>query len=954
MKSWNKPTDDEVARAVALLGKPAHRRHFFDRLENPEWVQPLKSKGFFSGPPPPERDESRGTIGFPAWEESRWLARMAPLKPEAVLSVIVEMPQTDNVVVCEDLVDAALAMPADIAAQLVDKAKRWARSPYLLLLLPDKLGSLMRHLAKGGQADAACHLAEALLEVLPDPRGADRARTYRFRPEPTARFDAWKYQEILKEDFPEVVRAAGKRAFLLLCELLETAIRLSRASEDEEGPEDYSYIWHPAVEDDEDAYRGEVKNALVSAVRDAGELLAGSGREGLRDLLSMLESRPWRVFHRVALHLLRRFREAARDPVAAHLTDRALFEDPEMRHEYALLAGECFGALTREHQEIILGWIEAGPQGWEPEDEEAEDHRKIWELTRLSWLKQHLPEDWKQRYDALVAQYGEPEHPEFSSYARVGWAGPASPKTAKEIEAMPVAALAEFLKTWEAPVGPMEPSPEELGRELSRVVAANPGPFAEEAARFRDLDATYLRAVLSGLADSLREGRAFAWPSVLDLCRWAVAQPREISGRRRETPYDHSDPDWGWTRGAAARLLSAGFEQGAARIPFEHRTAAWETLAALVSDPDPAPEQEAQSLSSGSDPGTLSMNTVRGQAMHAVVRYALWVRSTFESLTDPAQLLARGFSEMQEIREVLDEHLEVSRDPSLCIRSVYGQWFPWLLLLDPAWARDRAARIFPAGESDSALHDAAWNAYIVFCDPYDSALEVLRRQYSNAVERVGMTETRGGWLPDPAERLAEHLMTFYWRGKLNMGDPDQILTRFWARASDHLRAHAVEFVGRSLQNTEGSVPSEILARLQALWRGRVEVARGAAATGDYKGEMAAFGWWFTSGKFEDVWAIRQLSESLEIAGATEPITEVTKQLAALAEAMPGQAVQCLKALVRSDREGWGVYYWREDARRILAAGLASPDQSIARAAEDLVNELGDRGHLEFGELLRRA
>jgi hypothetical protein len=57
-------TPEKVNRAVALLGHIEQVRYFFDRLENPEWIMPLKAKGFFNMPPKPQHDEERGTVGF--------------------------------------------------------------------------------------------------------------------------------------------------------------------------------------------------------------------------------------------------------------------------------------------------------------------------------------------------------------------------------------------------------------------------------------------------------------------------------------------------------------------------------------------------------------------------------------------------------------------------------------------------------------------------------------------------------------------------------------------------------------------------------------------------------------------------------------------------------------------------------------------------------------------------
>jgi hypothetical protein len=957
------PTKKHIKRLTnEIPNNTVIRRYFFDRLENPEWLEPLRKRGFFRNPPEPERNEEEGTIRFPPWPEARYLARMAKHKPQLVADIIKEMPSTENVSVQTDLIDALLAMPPEVAAQLVEKAKEWAGSPKLLL--PEKLGQLIAHLAKGGKTEEAIAIAQVLLDVLPDSRQrqvAEPDEPYRLPPEPRARFDTWEYERILKDHYPELVRAAGLPALELLCDLLEKAIRLSRTREDDQGPEDYSSIWRPAIEEHAQNLGHTIKGTLVSGVRDAAGLAVQSGKAPVPEVVNILERRAWKVFRRVALHVLRVSADQALPLTATRLTDRSLFDDVGARHEYVLLMRACFSRLAENDQAKLLGWIEAGPDierfkeqrqgenGSPPSDEEVTRYRKMWQRDRLGWIgPENLPRDWQERYRTLVERYGEPEHPEFPVYTEGGWVGPTSPKTAEELKAMSVAEIVEFLKTWRPPESAFrEPSPEGLGHVLSSVVAEDPGRFASEAARFQGLDPTYVRAFLSGLREGLKHKRTFDWKPVPDLCQWVLAQPREIEGRRVERM--EADPNWGWTRKAIADLLSAGFDDGPGSIPIYLREKVWDILKPLTEDPDPTPENEQRYGGSNVDPATLSINTTRGEAMHAVVRYALWVRRHMEGQADAEDRFRRGFDEMPEVREVLDAHLDVAQEPSLAIRAVYGQWFPWLVLLDSKWARDNAARIFPIGQGEEAFLEAAWNTYVTFCGPYDNVFDVLREQYRHAVERIGCRRDDTRWLADPDEKLAEHLMVFYWRGKLSLDDP--LLTAFWEKASDTLRGHAFSFVGRALKQTSGEIPAEVLDRLTQLWEVRLALAKQFQSPADLVKEMAAFGWWFVSDKFDVGWAIAQLSESLRLVHKTEPDHMVLEHLAKSVETHPMESAECLRMIAEGDREGWNLYASRDHVRRILEVALQNP--TAGEEAKRIIHYLGSRGFLEFRNLLER-
>jgi len=309
---------------------------------------------------------------------------------------------------------------------------------------------------------------------------------------------------------------------------------------------------------------------------------------------------------------------------------------------------------------------------------------------------------------------------------------------------------------------------------------------------------------------------------------------------------------------------------------------------------------------------------------------------------------------MSEVQEVLDHHLDPSYDPALAIRAVYGEWFPWLVLLDQGWAAQRVTKIFPLEETLRDLRDAAWETYITFCAPYDNAFDLLREEYSRAVERIGTASGERQRLADPDRRLAEHLMTLYWRGKLSLDEPDDLLMRFYAKASDSLCSHALAFVGRSLHSTEEEVAPQILDGLKVLWERRLNAARSATPPTSHIAELAAFGWWFVSAQFDDAWAIVQLKEALKLAVRVEPDHLVVERLATLAAAMPAHAVECLSLIIEGDKEGWHIHGWREHTRTILSTALQSTDETAQQAAVDLVHRLGARGYLSFRDLLSEA
>ena len=952
------------ADANKLRGQVPNNRvafgYFFGKLSTAAWLEPLKAAGFFKNPPDPERDLENGTIHFPTWPESQYLSRIAPLAPQAVLEIALEVPTTENPHVHDDLADVAVALPAALAAALVPKAKEWIGFPFHWLL-PKKLGEIIEHLAKGGEATAALELARVLLSVVPDPRAATAEGSASIvGPEPHFRYAKWDYEQILRKNIPPLVAAASVSAFRFLCDLLESAVRFSQRPSDDNGSEDFSSIWRPAIEVNNPNHSYEIRDLLVSAVRDACEQFIAHDPRQVATLLEELERRPYQVFQRIALHLLRKCADADLPLITERLTKRELFENLGGRREYLLLAKDCFRKLSPSDQQVILGWISEGPDlnrykrrreeftGEPVSDEYAAKYADYWRLERLALLRGSLPVEWEKRVEDLIREFGEPEDPEFFASSGEAWVGPTSPDDFATVTTRSIDEIVQYLRTW-LPTGQiMSPSPEGLGRELQGVVASDPSRFASSAMKFQGLNPTYVRGLLAGLREAAKQEKAFSWEPVLELCQWIVEQPRNMTVQ--PAGMMDRDPDWGWTRKEIADLLSAGLGTTSAAIPFTLRESVWQALEPLTQDVNPSPEHEAQYGGSNMDPATLSLNTVRGEALHTVVLYALWARRNLQKQPDGDELINRGFAVMPEVQTVLNYHLDTEKDPSLAVRSVYGKWLPQLTLLDKEWVQQQLPQIFPVEGGRRRFRDAAWESYIIFQRPYDEVFEILQPEYARAIEYIGTNETPRGHLGVPDEYLAEHLMILYWRKQVSLDDPQGLLARFYAKASVNLRAHAIEYVGRILHNTKEDIEREVLDHLLAFLLRRVEAIRKASG-GDEAQELVPFGWWFVSRKFDDTWALLQLKEVLVLSGWVEPDNLVVEQLAVLAEDAPIVAVECLSLLFDGDKKGWGMIGWRESVRTLLSQAIRSNDEPARLTAASFIHRLATRGHLEFGELL---
>src|SRR5260370_21215675 len=303
----SRPTPDRVDEDIARMNKlHGNYQYFFERLQSTDWIEPLAEREFFKHPYPPKIHDD-GSLSFPIWPESQYLARMAKRAPALVGATLLAMPYTDNVFIHGDIVEASLAMPGQDAAKLSASERKWVASQrQLFWLLPDRYSKLVVHLVQNGEVDEAFGLARVIMEVSPDPRWADAKPEDRLfmSKEPVTRMAQWDYQQVAQTIGAALQHADARRSLLLFADILERAMSLAEPIEDDD-PADNSYIWRPAVEHhSQNRPEHSPRDVLVVATRDAAIQAAGTDRASIELVVQQLESRRRSVFQRIAFHFL--------------------------------------------------------------------------------------------------------------------------------------------------------------------------------------------------------------------------------------------------------------------------------------------------------------------------------------------------------------------------------------------------------------------------------------------------------------------------------------------------------------------------------------------------------------------------------------------------------------------------------------------------------------------------
>lgn len=717
-----------------------------------------------------------------------------------------------------------------------------------------------------------------------------------------------------------------------------------------EDDEDYFYIRQPNIE--VGTGRDDVPSVLLCAARDAAVQVISADPAKFDDVITIFQQHKWSSFRRLELHLSRFLKQGV---AFAELVfrDPTIIDRPGLRREAATLLKESFAQLSAERQQSILAWMDKDtPEepiakfleavGEAVTEEKITRFRNIHRRDRLGILEGQLPEPYQRKYDALVAELGPADPADRLPIRTFGQVGSQSPKSSEDLAKMTVDEVIEYLSTWKPGTNIFAPTADGLGGALTSSVIQRPTEFIAVVHQFKALDPTYARAFFAGVTAVVKGGVKFDWQPVLEFAMWVSTQPRGIANRKGGLMV--ADPDWGWTRDSIINLLKAGFDEE--RLPYEHRMLAWNALVPLTDDPFPSLEDEKGERF---EPSFVSINSTRGRALYAVLEYARWVRKVENARKSP-EAPAVTLGVMPEVKEVLDRHLDTSREPTLTIRSVYGQELSFLAWLDWEWFRVNLGRILPLEPGDTKYFNAAWESFVVFNQPYDNLLQELEPAYRKAIAE--MNQPRMMRSPEsPESRLADHLIAYYWRGKLNFEGKDRLLEDFYTHASKGVRGHAMWFIGRSVGGWDDAAPKEVFNRLRSLMERRLSVAEQSPSIEPYVRELTGFGWWFTAEKFDDEWSVKMLLRVLRLTKKIEAGMDVVKVLAGLSSRFPIECIACLDMMIQGDRDNWVLLGAEAEARQTIKAALDSGQHDTVMVARRLVEFLIARGRFEFRSLL---
>ena len=902
--------------------------HFFQHASS-SWLPFLADEKYFNSP----RHIIQGSeeIQFPIWWPGRYLARVSHEQPELVAKIIkdITLPQEKkerNPWILEDFVRAAIAMPTKYSRQLVSKItkEKWADIPYDTALGSD-MAKMMIKLADDGCEEESIELCKMLLHVtLSEPTHREniiKGNTTERDVEPV--LDDFTYTKIL-EDIPHLYDQFPVHVICLLIKLLEKTVKLdNRGRNQKRSQDDMSVAWRPSIEDHEQNLVPDFKSQLIGTL---GSILILEGRRSMSDLkevVSLLGKEKYPIFKRLALYIYQNYPlHFKREIRNAIIQD---FDNPHLIHEYFHLLKKNCPTMSSSVIRKYLALVEDGPKQesldlWKENARFADEiyvklQIKKWKVEKLEPVFECLKDKQRHRFDDLINDVGRVTTPPDFHFVSFGTR--TSEPTTNLTDGLDVERVISFIKS-NVPEQDGFGYHDGTGSKFQKYVTNNPFEFSKRSTDLQNTNPVYVVNFLRGLENAIIEEQTgmMEWKQILSLCKHVIE-----SADKKNPPTSRECNMIYYI----ACVLKAGLMKNS--TGFDSREDIWMLLESLATFEDKS-SQDEEYPDKNFNSHTLSINTLAGQTLHAIINYAIWCNTHLENkrnvlVPEAKNLLSRYFAD--EIPNSVSGH------------AVLGLYLPSMILLDKKWIMKNFPRMF--GHKQERLNRAAWDAYLLnrkfrhvfahICDNY--------RTHIRTFENIQLKTD--GHLQESDTCLIRHVTESYLYG---MKGGQKLFFEMLHFENEHVLSYCVKHIGRILRG-EKKNPSQSfnIRAMRRIWRNSKLSTNESVSL------------WLESTPFTEDETIKLFLNSLQKSNTNLKYPyRLIDSLRQYAKSHPLQIVECLELMVHKDVKNHDDQYMRtRKFGKILKILLASHNDNVVRRAMSLINYLGALGYNEYKDLL---
>ena len=977
MKSWKKPTSELIDKALGSFKKEHHRKYFFSRLENPLWLKPLAERSCFKYPPKAQRFDD-GTVQFPYWPEIQYLKNVCSEKPDEVISLVLDLPDTDNSVVYDGILDIALQLPSEYSVKLKDKILQYTSMERQFGTY--RYADLLERWTKENQTAAALELAKILIKFAPDPQSEakreqrqesvnDWRSAIRTSLHPVPQCSDWEYSNIMSKG---VRPLAEKEPFKISCLLFDTLvdmIHLRTHKEDLNNEEDHSNIWCPRLYPQNDKHENP-ESILVHTLAYSCANVFEKSHDTVAVLDRVLRKKPWAIFKRLRQHLYGQYPNEQTKPWIRELIlthkDYGLWEHHFEFQQMIRLACEHFKdtLLSEEERICIFDAILKGPskenyrywiEGWLGEEfteERFKERQQRFHWMQLRPFESVLFGKYETRFRKLQDKINKPisddNYPPYKTEVRTGGVSERSPRPPTDLSNLTDKELLDFINEWEKDEESYENN-SFVKVNIAALANAFQTVFRESIIpdpirlkfwmknRERIERPIYIRMMIYAMQALVKERNFSQLNEWLGFSEWILSHPdREDNRDYKQGDESREHQNWINARRAVGDFIGVCLEEDI-DAPITAREKLARILEMLCTHYDWNLDENNPSGLYRNDPLTEGINNTRSQALENLVNFGFWLRKHEPQCEVPevTTLLEKRFSSETDYPLTLPEY------------AILGKNYLSIYNFNKKWAVAHKSDFFPHAQSKRQEWSAAFSSFILCNGAVKQIFEILKDDFNFALQHLSDFKKHDLIARQPLDVFGERLFNYYLWKMLPLNGQESLLEQFY-QETDEKREHWANLfnnIGHRLSSTGKDLDPSMKDNVKKFFNWRLKQKEPT--------ELRYFTYWLQAECLEAKWRLKAYSKVIDVCKAGDCEVEnweiYLRELCQMLPKYTDEVVECFCKLT-NDIRNKNIYIQTEEANTILKSGLNSRDPIVSENAKRALNNLLRADKLEFMNL----
>lgn len=856
----DKPSQENYEKIFPKFAIRQNADYFFTNA-GPEWFDILKANKTFENPPDAKRED--GLIKPVPWSQSKFLKKAVKTKPDEVADIIYSCKNTDNWIIVDDFIEAAIETDSKHSAALKKMTSACIEGKWLegirSFAMPKTVAKLALKLLEEDQETAFALLSYIIGPILKDkiktPSGYELI-------EAKPKFESYEYEDILKEVVPKFTEANPFETLKKLVSALADTLKIEKNDKD-----DYSSIWRRTIFRSHKHYF-ELKNELVTQII---EVVLEAAKKDEKEVIELVES--WdsthSIFKRIGIYAAA---ELMNDGLVQHyLLQKNLYFEYRYSLEMRYLLSKAYKTLGPKDKETVDAIIAEGPdtndfiQGYKEDNgkppEEAEVQKWI-ESKKEPYLKS-LSADMSKTVSELE-----------EGGAITSWVGPTSPINEEELSSKQDEELISYLSTWKPAEDHFAPSRDGLSSILKESVKKDPERFIGLLSRIikEVKKPEYIYGVLRGICELEEEKlKKIDWNGFLANLKSAVNEQYLFEGTE----------EWsGSALKAVCDVLEAGLNKDL--IPLSEKDVVWEIIMKLTEHSDPSESEEAQDKQKRSrDLVMTAINSIRSKAYETAILHGLWLAR-----------MTKGKTKMTpELQKKLEDGLDKRKEKSTAVKAIYCMLLPNLSYLNKEWVVSNLDKIVPEDDDFEDL----FGSFALYAQFSDELYRLTRAKFQFYLEKYASQEPK----KDLTRRVSDFVMIAYLRG-LETLEKDSLASKLFFLDDSDISSGAMEFIGRDISQLNEKEHAEIIKRARQIWDWANTERNKGQFEKSGKEICLQFGSWFKCEAIDKKWLIENLEQSLTVSeGLLDDSYQILLRLMQFAEEYPLEVIRCLILLAKA-------------------------------------------------------